>query len=113
MAFAVTLCLLPEALAAANDEANTPLACEINSKLDPRDAPWTHLGWQKHGVVRLNGSEAGQTLSAELYFMGGEWEYNNSQMPYLAYMPERKKLILAASVDKPAIKATGDLILAP
>ena len=72
VAVVVTLCLLPVAVADANDEDNPPLACEINSKLDPRDAPWTHFGWQKHGVVRLNGSEAIQTLPAELYFIGGE-----------------------------------------
>ncbi|MSU36500.1 MAG: exo-alpha-sialidase [Pedosphaera sp.] len=90
-----------------NQKASPPLACDINSKIDPRDAPWTHLGWQKHGVVRFNGSEARQTLHAELYFIGGEWEYNNSQMPYLVYIPERKRLILAASVDKPATKATA------
>ena len=106
-AVAAALHLLPPAVAAGSDEANPSLPCELNSKLDPRDAPWTHFGWQKHGVVRLNGSEARQTLPAELYFMGGEWEYNNSQMPYLVYMPERKRLILAASVDKPAVKATA------
>ena len=77
----------------------------MNSKIDPRDVPWTHFGWQNHGVVRLNGANAGQTLPAQLYFIGGEWEYNNSQMPYLVYMPEIKRLMLAASVDKPTIKA--------
>jgi hypothetical protein len=87
------------------NETNPPLACEINSKVDPRDAPWTHCGWQEHGVVRLNGSGARQTLAAQLYFIGGEWEYNNSQMPYLVYMPDRQRLLLAASADKPAIKA--------
>ena len=64
---------------------NTPLACDMNSKIDPRDTPWTHFGWQKHGVIRLQGSEPSETLPAELYFIGGEWEYNNSQMPYLVY----------------------------
>jgi len=83
----------------------SPLACDLNSKVDPRDAPWTRGGWQKHGVVRLNGTEARQTLPAELYFLGGEWEYNNSQMPYLVYMPERQRVMLAVSVDKPTIKA--------
>ena len=108
-AVAVTWCLLPgvvEGSDGVNEKANPPLACDMNSKIDPREAPWTHFGWQKHGVVRLNGSEAGQTLAAQLYFIGGEWEYNNSQMPYLVYMPERKRLILAASVDKPTTKAT-------
>ena len=58
-------------------------------------------------MVRLNGSQAAQTLAAQLYFIGGGWTYNNSQMPYLVYMPERKRLMLAASVDKPAIKAAA------
>jgi hypothetical protein len=89
----------------ANAESRSPLACDLNSKVDPRDAPWTRGRWQEHGVVRLNGSEASQTLPAQLYFIGGEWEYNNSQMPYLVYMQERQRLLLAASVDKPTIKA--------
>lgn len=55
--------------------------------------------------MRLNGSAASQTLPAQLRFLGGEWEYNNSQMPYLVWMPERQRLLLAASVDKPVIKA--------
>jgi hypothetical protein len=88
-----------------NEKGNAPLPCDMNSKIDPRDTPWTHHGWQKHGVVRLNGSAARQTLPAQLYFIGGEWEYNNSQMPYLVYMPERKRLLLAASVGKPTIHA--------
>jgi len=55
------------------ESKNKPLACDMNSKIDPRDAPWTHFGWQNHGVVRLNGAEAVQTLAAQLYFIGGEW----------------------------------------
>ncbi|MBM4092809.1 MAG: exo-alpha-sialidase [Planctomycetes bacterium] len=89
----------------AMEKASPPLGCDMNSKTDPRDAPWTHFGWQKHGVVRLAGSEASHTLDAQLYFIGGEWEYNNSQMPYLVHMPEHNRLMLAASVDKPVIKA--------
>jgi hypothetical protein len=89
----------------AKGKAGSPLACDMGSKIDPRDAPWTHFGWQRHGVVRLNGSKAKQTSAAQLYFIGGEWPYNNSQMPYLVYMPERKRLLLAVSVDKPSIKA--------
>ena len=88
-----------------NEHADIPLACDLNSKCDPRDAPWAHIGWQQHGVIRVNGSETTQTLDAQLYFIGGEWEYNNSQMPYLIFMPERNRLLLAASVDKPTIKA--------
>ena len=68
-------------------ETNPSLASEINSKIDPRDAPWKHWGWQKHGVVRLNGSARRLTLSAQFYLIGGEWDYSNSQMPYLVYMP--------------------------
>lgn len=90
----------------SDEKAGPPLACDLNSKIDPRDAQWTHYGWQKHGVVRLGGAEASQILPAQVYFVGGEWEYNNSQMPYLVYTPERKRLLLAASVDKPATKAT-------
>jgi hypothetical protein len=87
------------------ERAQSPLPCDMNSKVDPRDAPWTRFGWQPHGVIRLNGAKARQTLPAQLYFIGGEWAYNNSQMPYLVYMPERRRLLLAASVDKPSIKA--------
>lgn len=107
---ALVLCLLSQALAgseAEKEKADRPPACDMNSKIDPRDTPWTHFGWQEHGVVRLNGAAASQTLAARLYFIGGEWEYNNSQMPYLVYMPERKRLMLAASVDKPATKAAA------
>lgn len=107
-AVAGMLCLLPGAVkGSGNVDAKIlpPLACDMNSKVDPRDAPWTHWGWQKHGVIRTNGSKSKQTLSAQLYFIGGEWEYNNSQMPYLVYMPERKRIMLAVSVDKPVIKA--------
>ena len=102
---AAIILLYVNAVGAVSTETNFPLPCEINSKLDPRDTPWTHFGWQKHNVVHLDGSQAMRTLPAEIYFMGGEWEYNNSQMPYLVYMPERKRLILAASVDKPSVKA--------
>ena len=108
----ILLCATPIAAAdprvkenGALEENRSSLACEIDSKIDPRDAPWTHGGWQEHDVVRLNGSAARQTLPARLYFLGGEWPYNNSQMPYLVYMPERRRLMLAASVDKPEIKA--------
>ena len=88
-----------------NEKTDLSLACDMKGKYDARDAPWTHFGWQKHGVLRLNGAEKAQTLDAQLYFIGGEWEYNNSQMPYLIFMPERNRLMLAASVDKPTIKA--------
>ncbi|MDB5386326.1 MAG: hypothetical protein JWM11_1972, partial [Planctomycetaceae bacterium] len=82
-----------------------PLACELESKIDPRNARWTHGGWQDHGVVRINGSDARQTLPSKLNFIGGEWPYNNSQIPYLVFMPEHNRLMLTASVDKPAIKS--------
>ena len=85
--------------------APPPLACAIDAKVDPRDAPWTRGGWQAHGVVRLNGSAGSLTVPARLNVLGGQWEYNNSQMPYLVWMPERRRLMLAASVDKPEIKA--------
>lgn len=102
------LCLMPGAVKGSDGmevKTTPPLACDMNSKIDPRDAPWTHFGWAKHGVIRLNGLKSKQVLPARLYFIGGEWEYNNSQMPYLIYMPERKRLMLAVSVDKPNIKA--------
>jgi lysophospholipase L1-like esterase len=85
--------------------ADTRLPCDLNSKIDPRGVPWTRGTWQKHGVIRLDGPTKGRTLPAEMFFIGGVWGYNNSQMPYLAYMPERKRLLLAASVDKPNTKA--------
>lgn len=110
MAATVALRSLP-CVAQATDEYNSktglPLPCDMNSKIDPRDDTWTHFGWQTHGVVRLEGAQSSQTLPAELYFIGGEWPYNNSQMPYLVYMPERKRLMLAASVDKPQTKAAA------
>lgn len=80
------------------------LPCDMNSKIDARGVPWTHWGWQKHGVLRLNGTNTAITVPAELLFIGGEWEYNNSQMPYIVYMPEKKRLMLGVSVDKPDIK---------
>ena len=86
-------------------ETKPPLACDLNSKVDPRNGPWRHPGWQQHGVVRLNVPKARQVLPAELLFSGGEWEYNISQMPYLVFMPERQRLLLAASVGKPTIHA--------
>lgn len=82
-----------------------PLACDLNGKVDPRGVPWTRGGWQSYGVVRLNGSAGSETIPAQLNFLGGQWEYNNSQMPYVVWMPERRRLMLAASVDKPSIKA--------
>ena len=87
------------------ERVQTILASDLNSKVDPRDAPWTRQDWQGHGVLRMNGSRGSITLPAQLCFIGGQWEFNNSQMPYLAYMPERRRLLLAASVDKPSIKA--------
>ena len=87
------------------ERVQTILASDLNSKVDPRDAPWTRQDWQGHGVLRMNGSRGSITLPAQLCFIGGQWEFNNSQMPYLAYMPEQRRLLLAASVDKPSIKA--------
>ena len=58
-AVAVACCLMSQTMAGSRcveDKTNPSLASEINSKIDPRDAPWKHWGWQKHGVVRLNGS---------------------------------------------------------
>ncbi|MES2793846.1 MAG: sialidase family protein [Planctomycetota bacterium] len=107
--FVICFCVLPIATGAipvaAEEPAHPPLACELESKIDPRGAPWTHSGWQDFGVVRLNGVDVRQTLPAKLNFIGGEWPYNNSQIPYLVYMPERHRLLLAASVDKPTVKA--------
>lgn len=91
--------------AQTDEQDSLNLACDLNTKIDPRDSPWTRFGWQKHGIVQKNGSEKSLTLAAELYFIGGEWSYNNSQMPYLVFMPERNRLMLAASVDKPPVKA--------
>jgi hypothetical protein len=95
----------PECSPTQREQANSALPCEMNSKIDPRNGLRTHFGWQKHGVVRTNGSAPARTLPAEFYFIGGQWRYNNSQMPYLVYMPECKRLLLAASVDKPDTKA--------
>ncbi len=83
---------------------NPPLLCEINSKIDNRDVPWTHWGWQKHAVVRLNGSAKRINTPAQLYFIGGEWPYSNSQMPYLVYMPEISTIMMAAEVGPPSVK---------
>ena len=61
--------LLPGAATGSDDlkeKAASPLVCDLNSKVDPRDAPWTRSGWQKHGVIRLDGSTAKQILEAEL-----------------------------------------------
>jgi hypothetical protein len=101
---AVAFCLLTAVIGGCDPMSNT-LVSDLNSKVDPRDAPWTRPSLQKHGVIRLNGSKPSLKLPAQLYFIGGEWEWNNSQMPYLVYMPEKKRLMLAASVDKPHIKA--------
>ncbi len=106
VAVAAVCCLLPALVGGCDPMSNAPLVSDLNSKVDPRDTPWTHWGWQKHGVIRLNGPKPALKLPAQLYFIGGEWEWNNSQMPYLVYMPDRKKLMLAASVDKPTIHAT-------
>ncbi len=105
-AVGVASCLLSAEVQGSETMSNAPLVCDLNSKVDPRDTPWTHWGWQKHGVIRLNGPKPALKSPAQLYFIGGEWEWNNSQMPYLVYMPERKRIVLAASVDKPTIKAT-------
>ena len=104
-AVAIASCLMSQTMAGSRRvETNPSLASEINSKIDPRDAPWKHWGWQKHGVVRLNGSARRLTLSAQFYLIGGEWDYSNSQMPYLVYMPERKTLMMAAEVGPPSVK---------
>ena len=91
--------------AEAADKEPAALACELESKIAARGTPWKHGGWQEFGVVRVDGSTGRQTLPAQLNYIGGEWPYNNSKMPYLVYMPERKRLLLTASVDKPTIKA--------
>jgi hypothetical protein len=44
-------------------------------------------------------------MPSQLFFIGGVWVYNNSQMPYLVYMLDGKRLLLAASVDTPNTKA--------
>ena len=93
-----------EASSRKGENTNRSLACEINSKIDPRDAPRTHRGWQEHAVVRLNGSAKSLPIPAQFYLIGGEWEFSNSQMPYLVYMPERKTLLLAAEVGPPSVK---------
>lgn len=83
----------------------TELPCEINSKFDARAVPWKHFGWQNHSIIQYRDHDSWREIPAYLYFIGGEWKYNNSQMPYLVYMPERNQILLAASVDKPEINA--------
>ena len=106
-AVAVALGLMPQAVSATRqvgEKSSRSLASEINSKIDPRDAPRVHRGWQQHSVVRLNGSAKRLTIPAQFYLIGGEWDYSNSQMPYLVSMPERKTLMLAAEVGPPSVK---------
>lgn len=106
-AVAVAWSLLPktaEGSGRTDENTKRALASEINSKIDPRDAPRMHWGWQKHNVVRLNGSARSLAIPAQFYLIGGEWDFSNSQMPYLVYLPERKTLMLAAEVGPPSVK---------
>ncbi len=58
-------------------------------------------GWQEHTVVRTNGKDKALRLPAKFQLMSAPWNHENAQMPEIAYMPEKKRLLMTIQYGSP------------
>ncbi|MCC6797619.1 MAG: exo-alpha-sialidase [Candidatus Hydrogenedentes bacterium] len=55
----------------------------------------------EHIVEQLNGDKKPIALPAELLWISKDWDGENAQMPYLAYIPEKHRLLMLVECRQP------------
>ncbi len=94
----MALCKDSEAMKTVGNTNPSARNAEIISSSNPP------IGWQKHTVIRANGSGEPLRLPAQFNLVSGPYEHQNMQMPSLIYMPEKKRLLITAEFGPPTVK---------
>jgi hypothetical protein len=69
------------------------------------------FGQREHVVLQLDGDGKPASLPAEMQWISQPWNGENAQMPYLAYMPEKDRLLMLVECGQPihsALLASDD-----
>ena len=56
--------------------------------------------WQSHPVLQLNGANPETSIPAQLQIVSQDWN-RVVAVPYLAYMPEKDRLLMLVGCDYP------------
>ena len=62
-------------------------------------------GWHRYRVAQLDGDRKHIEAEAQFQVVNAAWGRENMQMPYLIYMPERKRLLMIAAWGPPPVHA--------
>jgi hypothetical protein len=60
---------------------------------------------REHKILKMEGPNASAALPAEIQWLSQTWNGENAQMPYMVYLPEKKRVLMLLSCRKPTFAA--------
>lgn len=96
--------LLCTGIARAADDGHRPAIADISAMVGDVTTP-PQPGWSTYRIAQLNGDRKHIEAEARLQVVNAAWGRENMQMPYLIYMPEKKRLLMIAAWGPPPVHA--------